>query len=195
MGVTIINKEVKKRGFTAIRYVDDLAFFCESKSECLKAHDFCVDELKKLGLDVPSIGKNSKSQVYSPNQSAEFLGLELAKKRDSYCLLISDKQIQNIHEKFNAYSKIQDNLEKGLKFSSLQNKLENIVLSYKGHYGEAENYDAFEKKLYFWKDNVYKKLITNGFGLSSEQIENIGHKTRVFFHLVDRINIKPTKKF
>lgn len=171
------------KGFRVIRYADDLAFFCDSQEECHRAHQFCVGALKSLGLDVPDLGKHSKSRIYKPNERVEFLGLEMALQSDSkYHLRISDSQISKTHNKFEEYCDIHRNVEQGWKFSNLISKLEALAHSYKGHYGEAENYEQFERNLVEWKHLVYRKIVTDGLGVQPEDLDS---KTKVFFHLTE----------
>ncbi|NIB45116.1 hypothetical protein HBA55_36395 [Pseudomaricurvus alkylphenolicus] len=172
-----------KEKFRVVRYADDLAFFCTSKNECIEAHDFCVNKLKPLGLDVPNIGKKSKSKIYSPSQNAEFLGLEISLGNDSeYHLQISAKQISKVASRFDEFSDITKNLQEKRMFSQLVSKLESLTHSYKGHYGEAENYEWFETKLHYWKRRVYYRLLSRNLGID---IQKMDAKTKVFFHLTD----------
>lgn len=61
-----------KRRFQAVRYADDLIFFADSEAECFAIFDYCQAELGRLGLEIPSIGEGSKSEIYAPAASAEF---------------------------------------------------------------------------------------------------------------------------
>lgn len=181
------DKSVVKNNFTAIRYVDDLIFFCKSKEECLNAHKFCVSNLENIGLNVPPLENRSKSVIYDPDTDAEFLGLLIVKSENGYSLNISDSQISRTYNKFKEYCDIDKNLEQGIQFSKLSSKLESIVSSYKGHYSEADNYEWFEGKLHSWKAKVYRKLISSNLKVD---IESLDFKTKLFFHLINDINLK-----
>jgi len=173
---------VYKGKFTAIRYADDLAFFCSSKNECLEVHEFCKKQLQPLGLVIPEIGKD-KSVIYSPDEGADFLGLSIERGNDSgYQLKISNEQMKRVKKKFMEFCNIEKNLSKGIQFSKLISKLESLIYSYKGHYGDAHNYKEFENHLKQCKHTVYQRLLRKYLNIETH---NLPFSTKHFFHLVD----------
>ncbi len=185
------DKSVEKSKFLAIRYVDDLAFFCKSKEECLEAKDFCINLLNPLKLHVPDIdfNKKSKTVIYSPSEAAEFLGLEIVRKSNGlYVLNISVSQYSKVHEKFKELSKIDENLANGRTFSKVTSIMESMMGSYKGHFGDANNYDHFEKCLEKWREWVYEELICKAFKI--KDVSELDFNVKLFFNLITNIKLK-----
>lgn len=73
-----------RRGFGLIRYADDLIVLAGSRDECERIKEITISELAKLKLSI----NPAKTVIYSPEQPAEFLGMELGLKAGTsiYCL-------------------------------------------------------------------------------------------------------------
>ena len=77
---------------------------------------------------------------------------------------------------------VDKNVEKGMRFINLYNRLQSIVDSYKGHYGDADNYLEFESNLKDWKRNVYRSIFRNEYKID---IDNLSFNKKRFLHLLD----------
>lgn len=177
------DSKIHSAGFNAIRYVDDLAFFCRSREECLEAHNLCKELLKPLGLRVPEPEPGSKTQMYEPVLTAEFLGLDLVWDGRSYQHMISEEKIRKVHTKFNEMTNISNLVPSGINFAKLSNKLESNLSSYKAHYCDAVNYDYFEEKIEKWIAEVYKKIIEKTF---KTNLATLSVQERIFFNVATK---------
>lgn len=178
------DKSLSDSKFSAVRYADDLAIFCNSKDDCLEAHEFCVDNLKKLKLQIQPLSTDpkSKTKIYKPDEEAEFLGLGLVKIDDGYELIITDSQIDKVWKKFKEFTNVESNVISNIKFASLHHRLESIIDSYKGHYGEAYNYEVFEANLKIWKRKVYLSIFRDSYKVN---LEDLSYKQKQFIYLLD----------
>lgn len=176
------DKCISASNISAIRYADDLAIFCSSRENCLKAHEFCVKELSKLGLEVQPIGSTSKTIIYEPDDIAEFLGLGLVKTDDRYELRITDSQIDKVWKKFEKFKDIESNDKMNIKLAGLYHRMESMVDSYKGHYGEADNYPDFEANLKKWRKKVYRAIFRDQYNVDIDKLSKVQQR---FLHLLD----------
>ena len=62
-----------------VRYADDFIVLADSKKECIEIDILSRDILSKIGFEIPALGDLSgKTQICSPKESVEFLGLSLS---------------------------------------------------------------------------------------------------------------------
>jgi RNA-directed DNA polymerase len=71
------DKTFAKYGYGLIRYADDLIVLARSQKECKQIKDITIAELSRLKLNVSP----TKTVICSPEESVEFLGMELGKHR------------------------------------------------------------------------------------------------------------------
>lgn len=75
-------------GYRAVRYADDLAIFCSSRSECLEAFEAVTGILKPLGLRLPKLEDGGKTTISQPSQGCEILGVEVRPSASGYKLCV-----------------------------------------------------------------------------------------------------------
>ena len=142
------DQAVEKKGLRAVRYADDLIFFCNSRVECLSIAEFCKDEFGKIGLTIPAVDdENTKSVIYEPSQPAEFLGLELAPVQKAYELRLSEKQIQRLREEMLNYGSVKELLSRGITLATLGGKLSAKKNGYLAAYDACRNIEHVHNEL------------------------------------------------
>jgi len=163
-----------KRQYQAVRYADDLIFFADSEAECLKIFDYCRTELGEFGLEIPSIGKDSKSEIYAPCSAAEFLGLSLepVKSGDGYTLMLSSKQIEQIRKEMGAFSSLGELLSRGITLKNIVPAVSAKAAGYLHAYQCCSNYSELENLLAELTDDALRRLYRNGLGLDLHKMSS-----------------------
>jgi group II intron reverse transcriptase/maturase len=159
------DKAVVTRGLRMVRYADDLIFLCDSKDECEEVHAFCVTELKKHALDVPPIFPTTKTIIFEPKESAEFLGVLLVKNGSDYSVEVGDIQVNKIKEKFFQLSSLDQLANRKVGITRLGQILNGMVAGYVGAYEFCENIGQLETALVAWRKKVIERIFRDGFGL------------------------------
>lgn len=174
-----LDRAIQKRGVPAIRYVDDIVAFFDSRKECEAFHKFLQDALDTIGLSVGSVGANdSKTRIYSPAESAMFLGMEICQSSDNtYRLRISEASIQNIGAKFTKAGDVEMLLQKNVILPRLGGFLDAMESGYLQAYEGAENHAALVKEVRLMKAGALARVLEQVLG---EQVSNLGRKERRF---------------
>lgn len=146
---------VIKRDLSAIRYADDLVFFADSEEACLAIHAFCRKHLKKLNLKVPDIGPGTKSQIYRPEEPAEFLGLGLVREQHGYVLRLMPSQIERIRREISQLQSIKELLSRRVTLATLGTHIQNRVAGYFSAYEVCTNVEELEHEL----DELTQKVL------------------------------------
>ena len=164
------DNEIKVTGLKAVRYADDLIFFAKIEAECLLIDNFCREKLKKLDLTIPHLEeKNSKTVIYQPNETVEFLGLGLSPKRlgADYELILTKQQIDAIRTELLQLGSIQQLLDNNIKLANLGNAIDSRISGYKAAYADCiTNYNELENQL----ENLQQKILLNIYGPSGLDI-------------------------
>lgn len=165
------DRAMKKASANMVRYADDLIFFANSRQECEFVHAKCKDALSKLHLDVPDIGDGGKTRVYSPDESAEFLGVDLVKRGTGYILEVGQAVSNDIKSEILSYSDLKKLDKENIDIRKFGVKL----VAIKGGYGHAYDYcnnaDLLMRSIDAWIRQAIQQLFKNGFGI------NIGELT------------------
>jgi group II intron reverse transcriptase/maturase len=133
-----------KAGLTALRYADDLIFFADSEEACIFIQRFCKMHLKTLDLTVPEIGPGSKSQIYGPEDPAEFLGLGLVHEQHGYVLRVMPTQIERIRREISQLQSIKELLARKVTLANLGTHIQNRVTGYFSAYEVCTNVEDLE---------------------------------------------------
>ena len=162
-----------------VRYADDMLIFCKSRSECDDANALVNGELEKvkLSLSIP------KTKVCEPEESVEFLGMELGRSKDgaSYSLIVSHEQMQEIRASFISLHDWQVAQRQGMDVTDLFTRLEQMKRGYLTAYGSAENKALLAEKLDRWVSNCADKIYGSIFG--SERVTALTKEKRKFLML------------
>ncbi len=173
------DNEIKANGFSAVRYADDLIFFAKSKHECEQIDSFCRTSLKKLDLDIPLLDElNSKTVIYNPDETVEFLGLGLSKKKCNadYELILTNEQLQMIRTELLQLGSIKQLLDSNIKLANLGSAIESRIAGYKAAYSDCiTNYTELENHMIDLHQKVLHRIYGVGglnINLSSLSSEN-----------------------
>lgn len=164
------DKATEMHGLKMVRYADDLIFFTKTEAECREIHEFCKRELKILNLDVPDIGIKSKTQIYSPDQPAEFLGVGLEKDGKGYSLRILKPQFVAIRTKLLNLSDMSFLNKEGITLSKLSRRLDGAMSGYSSAYDFCDNSEILEERLIEWKQELLTKIFRDGIGINLESL-------------------------
>lgn len=152
------DRKIEQRGYSAVRYADDLIFFASSERECLEISHFCVENLEEIGLSIPPIEANSKSTIYNPNEIAEFLGVGLTRHGSTYHLELLPDQITNIRSRLLEFGSIPMLNSKKISLANLGYKLRRTIHGYIHAYDMCSNVDDLSKELLELEQKVLRKL-------------------------------------
>lgn len=155
---------VIKYGSNAIRYADDLIFLAKSKEECTQLHNFCENELQKIGLNIAPIGKG-KTVVYEPSQAVEFLGISIAQKASVYCPLVSATKKNSMRQALKKLENFNYLLDEGISVSSLPNILNNKIAGWNASYNFCTNSTQISDFLESSRKSVITNIFVHGLGI------------------------------
>lgn len=176
------DQEMIKRDLAMIRYADDFIVFCNSEEECRAIDQVARTALDKVKHKIPPLENiDGKTQIFSPDQPAEFLGFDIFRRADG----LYDKRIPRdcIAEIASDFEKLQDvDLLRKLRldYPRLAQKLSSMQQGYRSAYRGATNFDQLEaalRKAYFQAlDSVLCKKLGESFvrQLTPEKFEFLG---------------------
>lgn len=151
--------ECIRKKIRVLRYADDLIFFAASKTEAEDFEGFCKSELSKIQLVIPELGDDSKSQIYEPKTSAEFLGVELApSKGASYQVQLGQKQLDAIKDKIYSLGNLTELRQRKLDISRFGNSISSRVAAHSAAYDFCANSDHLETCLRDWSRATRQKV-------------------------------------
>lgn len=175
------DKRCREAGLSAIRYADDLIFFVESNEEAMKAKDFCLHELGKLGLGIPDLGGDSKTKIYTPSEPAEFLGLEIAQASKGYEIRVSSGQMERIKQKILCYGNVKEMIAKGYDITRFGNALESTVRAYESVYEDCANFSDLKSHM----ANCRRAALESIFGQLGVDLGKLSSAQRQFLCLTE----------
>lgn len=156
------------RGFSVIRYADDIIAFSESEEGCQEIEDVIKDELEKVGLGI----NESKSGLYDPGESVDFLGLGIVRKGKGYSVEVTDSQLQKIRAKILEVSDLDYCNARGITITQFLSRLDNICEGYKNYYGKFDNERQVDDLLVSARNNALDKMIRGVFGIDYKDLNN-----------------------
>lgn len=161
-----LDRLTKKKSFKIVRYVDDIIVLCSSEDECQIQKKIIKQALDAIGLSIPSLkSANSKTQIIKPDDSVEFLGMEIFKcKNGKYRKRIPQKKINKILSEIEQYSDYQYISKEQLNYSTLLSRLANKSSGYKAAYKDTTNLNDFLTKLHCKSQAVVNRLLEKIFG-------------------------------
>jgi hypothetical protein len=182
-----LDQEIARRGYNALRYVDDIIGFFDSRDECKSFASFLQDRLGKLGLSIGIVdAERSKTRIYEPLQPASFLGMELAWRVGSgFQLRISEKSIAKIGAKFAEAGVVENLLQKGVTLPMLGKHLLEMERGYLQAYEAAENHAELVREVRRMKASALEFALEETFG---EDIYRLDKKRRRFLGIDDLVH-------
>ena len=155
------DSELLSTGFEIIRYADDIIAFAKTEEDCKLIHDTCADLLASVKLKIHALGDGSKTKIYTPEQTAEFLGQGISrrKKNKKYCLTVTTPQANKIKEKLLAYKDFDNLLRRGITYPRFLSRIESTVQSYILTYSECENVEKLSQMMKDTRDSVVSYVL------------------------------------
>lgn len=137
---------------SVLRYADDLMFFASSEERAKELKVFCNSELSKIELEIPELVAGAKSQIYAPNQAAEFLGVEVAPVEGAgYEVRLGQKQLHAIKDKLYSLGDLSELRRRNLDVTRFGNSLAARVAAYSSTYDFCANSDQLDAQLKDWR--------------------------------------------
>lgn len=171
------DRAVRKKKIKAVRYADDLIFFGSSMAQCMEYHEFCKQRLAKLELEVPEPGENSKTQVFEPQQMADFLGVGIALIGTGYYPVVTEDQLARIRDRFLALGQISELVKRRITLSTLGGVLDSTVEGYLNTYQFCHNESEVLNRLSDFRDKAVKTLFKDGLKVD---LGKLGSDARLF---------------
>jgi retron-type reverse transcriptase len=160
------DKAVVRAGLNMVRYADDLIFLAADQEKCHEIHRFVVDQLGQLGLSVPDFGVDSKTKISTPDQAAEFLGVELTPATSgSYVLQITGPQIRKACDRIKSVCDSGKARLTGSTLTVIQNNVAAVKTGYLEAYRFTNNIHELERFLNVAHGKEISQLIRNMTGI------------------------------
>lgn len=174
------DEAIQVKNYACVRYADDLIFFAQSENECKEIAEFCSEQLDKLRLTIPKIGKGSKSTIYDPGAPAEFLGLGLCLDNGKYVLRLMPKQFERIRETFLQMASVKELLSRKITLSRLGWAIESRKGGYLQAYKNCSNRHELEHFLHDIHQKILKKILVSELNVD---IRKLTTEARTFLSL------------
>lgn len=171
---------IESRELKMVRYADDFVIFSKKEEGCKEIHSICKSALQDLNLKIPEIEENTKTQIYPPEKSAEFLGIGLVKSGKEYKMKVLPEQVTRIKTKFFQFSSFTYLIENNINLSTLNKKIDGSIAGYIGSYHYADNISELEAKLVNYKKDVLTKIYRDGLSID---IDKLTSEQRYFLSL------------
>lgn len=176
------DRAVIAANYLMVRYADDLVFFADSADDCRRIDKLCSAELNKLGLKIPQLEPGGKTQIFSPTEPAEFLGVALVPSvNGTYRLEITAKQQEDVKREILRYGNGPEVLARNLTFSRYGRSLESTIAGYRNAYRYCDNFGDFDTELTNWKSAAIERLLKKWLGVA---IHKLPPEKRAFFELI-----------
>jgi RNA-directed DNA polymerase len=164
--------------YPVARYVDDIVAFFDTEKDAREFHSRLKEQIYKLGLKIGEIDDpSSKTDLFNPNQPADFLGMEIKIINGKNRLCVSDKTVEKIAEKFSKLSTVDDAEERGVTLITLGGYFSSVLSGYVNAYDGAHNQEKFETKLKEISDGARLLILNELFG---DKIETMSPAARRF---------------
>jgi len=178
-----LDKYITKKKVPALRYVDDLIIFANSKKEAEKYIESIATELSKLDLGIPNLCEDSKTQIFGPTATTEFLGVEIyfSEKHDGWEHKVPEKQIEKIESKIIDLGDLDVLLSKEQTLYDFAVKVASQKKAYKSAYKGARNLDRLVQVIDKQRNKATLDILTQLFGI--EAVENLDERGKRFLNL------------
>ena len=165
---------ISAKGYSAVRYADDLIFFADSEERCREIHDFCGDQLGLLGHTIPSIseGDEAKTRIFRPEEVADFLGLGICSQGTHYVAKITPRQIQKIKAELLKLSNPTELIGRDIHFSTFGVALQSRIDGYLHAYEDCVNSTKLQNELTSIGGRVKRTLLKDHLNISFDGLSD-----------------------
>lgn len=174
------DREIERHGLRALRYADDLIFFADSQSECEKALDVCSNLLSRFELSLPGLEEGTKTQIYKPEEAAEFLGLGIHRRPRGYSLTLLPDQRVKIRSQILSLGTVRELLSRKITLTTLGQAINNRVAGYLAAYDCCDNIDEIERELINLGKKVRRQVLRDELHIP---LDKISAEARTFLDL------------
>ncbi len=148
------------RGFSAIRYADDIAIFGESERECLDGLDFVRQNLARLSLDLPDLAVDGKTTLRNPSESAVFLGVEIAPfGKGAYQLRAPTKKLNDIEAAMSNIASLEKCTKQKKNLTQVARSLDSFVVGHAASMMVLEDGGEFRSRIEILKQRQLRRLL------------------------------------
>ena len=153
-------------GAPVARYVDDIVAFFDTEEECHSFHAVLKNSLSTIGLQIGEAGaKDSKTCIYSPEEPAAFLGMEITKDaRGRYRLIVPERVMEVIRNRFSEAASSAVLLEHNVHLTSMRGYFDSLTCGYHNAYKGAENADDLRDMLTTLSGTTQQSVLHTLFG-------------------------------
>lgn len=157
---------MKRRSIDIVRYMDDIAVFCDSEKECFDALKLISQELEKVKQVLPSIFDcESKTKIISPGQPLIFLGIEIYEYSDGlYSIKIPQSTITRIMDDLQKYKDLKYVLNQRLNYLTLSKLIERKYFGYRAAFKDTSNINSFLDRYEDMKIEIKEVLLKSILG-------------------------------
>lgn len=158
---------VLRKGFSMVRYADDIAVFCSSEREACQALEYIRGSIGKLQLSIPGLREGAKTRIYNPSKDVEFLGVKISKDLgNGNCqIFLGEDQIVKMRQRIRQFGDLSYCKENDVRLLNYQKKIEAIIAGYEGAYDICINGEQVMDSLRDIAASSYRKLLREELGL------------------------------
>lgn len=178
-----LDKFITHHEIPAIRYVDDIVVFADTKQKCVEYLNLIEEQLLQVDLGLPPLGEGTKTKVYETNKPLDFLGVEIfwSDKTSAWEHRIPKEQLSKIREKIILLGDFDDLSQKKMSFFDFAGKVAGIEKGYVNAYKRAKNIDALRQLVREAQSIATKQILTELFG--KDALESLDDKKLEFLRL------------
>ncbi|MFL1404625.1 reverse transcriptase domain-containing protein [Marinobacter sp. M1N3S26] len=164
---------VQKKGYKIIRYADDFVVLCSSMGDADRAVNEVVNCLKEIGLSIST----EKSDIFNPDQSVEFLGIDCVKyESHGYRLELSNRKLRKLVSNILDFRNIDFCLKNNVKLFSLEKRLDLMISGYCQAYDLCANSQSIKDKLVANKNRTINDILKEGLGVKVDDLNKKQHE-------------------
>lgn len=159
------DKALMSNGLKAIRYADDIAFFCASEAECVEAFELISELLKPLGLKIPGLKDGSKTIITPPSASCELLGIEIrADQAGDYRLCVPKGRAHEVETQLIKVARVEYCTENKIGLTRMLAHFDAVVRGHKESVKNLDGADAYFCRLDAIRERAQKNLLVSILG-------------------------------
>lgn len=166
-----------------VRYADDFVVFADSNADCKDALQLIRKQLAKKGHSIPDLGPTSKTQIYDPDTSVEFLGLELRRKGNSYQIAAPNEAFDEVKYLLEPYSDYSLIAKEVANFGDAIFRLNSSVNGFLNAYRTAANFTDLSSHAVNCRRSALEALLTSIFGKAV--LASLDDSKRSFLRIID----------
>ena len=160
------DKAIERAKIPMVRYADDLLLFFDSKEQAEAGHKFVKEVLDRVNLTIPEILDHSKTKIFGPRATVDFLGQELVylSSTNSYVACVGGKQISKIRTRLRTEYDYVEKSKEGSTFQETLVELSRSIAAYRALYGRAHDFSRLDQNLRQIERSIVVKIFEDIFG-------------------------------